>query len=128
MVNRQRKKKLKFPNQTPKVLEPSKKANPMDILDQRAYLLTSSAPVKSVLRFKCVLKFWKILIDEPYFKMRHLNHAKNDQNSQSFLFYQQCLGEFNYPIYSCSLSLAQLVEDTHILNFPLNIEPEFFTI
>ncbi|KAK4732215.1 hypothetical protein R3W88_025203 [Solanum pinnatisectum] len=84
--------------------------------------------VKSVLRFKCVSKFWKILIDEPYFKMRHLNHAKNDQNSQGFLFYQQCLGEFNYPIYSCSLSPAQLVEDTHILNFPLNIELEFFTI
>lgn len=43
------------------------------------------------------------------------------------LFYQRCLGEFVYLIYCCLLSPTQLVEDTHKLNFPLNIEPEFFT-
>ncbi|XP_015087527.1 putative F-box/kelch-repeat protein At1g12870 [Solanum pennellii] len=137
MVNRQRKNKLKFFNQTPRVLEPSKKANPMDMLDQamKVYFeegilidIISRLPVQSVLRFKCVSKFWKILIDEPYFKMRHLNHAKNDQNSKTFLCYQQCFGGFDHPIYSCSLWSTQLVKDTHKLNLPLNIEPEYFTI
>ncbi|WMV47563.1 hypothetical protein MTR67_040948 [Solanum verrucosum] len=90
--------------------------------------IISRLPVQSVLRFKCVSKFWKTLIDESYFRMKHLNHAKNDQNSQKFLFYQQYIEEDDFPIYFCSLSPVQLVEDTHKLNFPLNIEPRFCTI
>ncbi|KAG5587638.1 hypothetical protein H5410_048072 [Solanum commersonii] len=47
---------------------------------------------------------------------------------KNFLFYQQYIEEDDFPIYSCSLSPVQLVEDTHKVNFPLNIEPRFCTI
>ncbi|XP_055814265.1 putative F-box protein At1g47790 [Solanum dulcamara] len=87
--------------------------------------IISRLPVQSLLRFKCVSKFWKSLIDQPYFRMKHLNHAKN---SQKFLYYQQSLEEDISSIYSCSLSPVQLVEDIQKLGFPLNIEPMFCTM
>ncbi|XP_055814266.1 putative F-box/kelch-repeat protein At1g12870 [Solanum dulcamara] len=87
--------------------------------------IISRLPVQSLLRFKCVSKFWKSLIDQPYFRMKHLNHAKN---SQKFLYYQQSLEEDISSIYSCSLSPVQLVEDIQKLDFPLNIEPMFCTM
>ncbi|KAM3289109.1 F-box protein like [Capsicum chacoense] len=50
--------------------------------------ILSRLPVRSLLRFKCVLKFRMALISEPYFTLKHLNRAKNDQNSQRFLVSQ----------------------------------------
>ncbi|KAH0649873.1 hypothetical protein KY284_029785 [Solanum tuberosum] len=48
----------------------------------------SRLPVQSLLRFKCVSKLWMTLISEPYFKIKHLNHARNDDNSQKILVNQ----------------------------------------
>ncbi|MCD7451696.1 hypothetical protein HAX54_013079 [Datura stramonium] len=49
--------------------------------------ILSKLPVRSLLRFKCVSVFWGTLISEPYFKMKHLNRAKNDQDSQKLLIF-----------------------------------------
>ncbi|KAG5630155.1 hypothetical protein H5410_001872 [Solanum commersonii] len=45
-------------------------------------------PMRSLLRFKCVSKLGMTLILEPYFSMKHLNHARNDKNSQKILVNQ----------------------------------------
>ncbi|PHT32842.1 hypothetical protein CQW23_29179 [Capsicum baccatum] len=50
--------------------------------------ILSRLPVRSLLRFKCVSKFWMALISEPYLTLKHLNRAKNDQNSQTYLVSQ----------------------------------------
>ncbi|PHT99845.1 putative F-box protein [Capsicum chinense] len=42
-------------------------------------------PVRTLHQFKCVSKFWNALISDPYFKVKHFKHAKNDRNSQKFL-------------------------------------------
>ncbi|KAF3675046.1 putative pentatricopeptide repeat-containing protein-like [Capsicum annuum] len=47
--------------------------------------ILSRLPVLSLLRFKCVSKYWMTLISEPYFTLKHLNHAKNNQSSQKIL-------------------------------------------
>ncbi|PHT29915.1 hypothetical protein CQW23_30493 [Capsicum baccatum] len=83
---------------------------------------TLGLPVRSLLRFKCVAKFWKTLVDDPYFRMKHLNHTKNDKNIQKFLFYQLSPMKDIFSIHSCSLSSAQ-VEEVRKLDFPSNVEP-----
>ncbi|PHU00018.1 hypothetical protein BC332_29805 [Capsicum chinense] len=41
---------------------------------------------KSLVRFKCVSKFWTTLISDPYIKKNHLIHARNVfQNPKNFL-------------------------------------------
>ncbi|OIS99214.1 PREDICTED: F-box/kelch-repeat protein At3g23880-like [Nicotiana attenuata] len=95
----------------------------MDILS----LLT----VRSLLRFKCVSKVWKrLILFEPYFKMKHLNRAKNDQNSRKFLVSQMSLDTDNmFSFYSSSLSSFssfssfQLVKDVQKLDCPSNCRP-----
>ncbi|KAK4710188.1 hypothetical protein R3W88_004701 [Solanum pinnatisectum] len=37
----------------------------------------SRLSVRTILRFKCVLKSWKTIICEPYFKMKHQRHTMN---------------------------------------------------
>ncbi|PHT91718.1 hypothetical protein T459_06831 [Capsicum annuum] len=67
-------------------------------------------PVKSLLRFKCVSESWKALISDPYFKRKHLNHAKNKLNFQKFLFDALSPGK-GYDFYCASLSPNGLVND-----------------
>uniref|UniRef100_K4D590 F-box domain-containing protein n=1 Tax=Solanum lycopersicum TaxID=4081 RepID=K4D590_SOLLC len=50
-------------------------------------------PVKSLVRFKCVSKFWITLISDPYFTKKHLNRARNDQDSRKLLIYQWALSD-----------------------------------
>lgn len=78
-------------------------------------------PVRSLLRFRCVSKFWKTLISTPEFKMEHLNHAKNSQNSQKILISRRCPKDNSMLYYCCSLSLVHPVEDA--LGFPSNHRP-----
>ncbi|KAM3324883.1 hypothetical protein P3S67_000007 [Capsicum chacoense] len=78
--------------------------------------ILSRLPVRSLLRFKCVSKFWMALISEPYFKLKYLNRAKNDQNSQRFLVSQWS------SLYCSSLSSAQRVEEVPKLDCPSNAE------
>ncbi|KAF3616202.1 putative protein argonaute 7-like, partial [Capsicum annuum] len=86
--------------------------------------ILSRLPIRSLLRFRCVSKSWETLTSEPLFKVKHLNHAKNDPNSQKFLFYQRRRPmESVFSIHSRSLSSAQLVEDVRKLGFPSNVEP-----
>ncbi|KAK6774871.1 hypothetical protein RDI58_025872 [Solanum bulbocastanum] len=82
--------------------------------------ILSRLPVQSLLRFKCVSKYWETLISEPYFKMKHLNCAKNDQDSQKLLTIQMCHENRIFSMYSCPLLPVQLVEDVQKLNFPSN--------
>ncbi|XP_060186752.1 F-box/kelch-repeat protein At3g23880-like [Lycium barbarum] len=90
--------------------------------------ILSRLPVQSLLRFKCVSKFWEALISDPYFKMKHLNFAKNDQDSQKLLISQMCPKDFIFSIYCCPLSSLQPVEDVQKLDFPLNPKPNRFVI
>ncbi|PHT32853.1 hypothetical protein CQW23_29190 [Capsicum baccatum] len=78
--------------------------------------ILSRLPVRSLLRFKCVSKFWMAFISEPYFTLKHLNHAKNDQNSQRFLVSQWS------SLYCSSLSSVQRVEEVQKLDCPSNAE------
>ncbi|PHT65010.1 hypothetical protein T459_29435 [Capsicum annuum] len=86
--------------------------------------ILSRLPVQSFLRFKCVSKSWKTLIDEPHFRKKHLNHAKNDKIPK-ILFYQLRPMEDIFSIYYCPLSSATLAEDVRELDFPLSVEPRF---
>ncbi|KAF3685823.1 hypothetical protein T459_13898 [Capsicum annuum] len=52
-----------------------------------------------------------MLISDPYFTVKHLNRAKNDQDSQKFLITQMCFREEIFSMYCCPLSLAQLVDE-----------------
>ncbi|XP_060214842.1 F-box protein CPR1-like [Lycium barbarum] len=89
--------------------------------------ILSRLPVRSLLRFKCASKFWRSLISEPYFKTKHWNHAKNNQNFQRFLIGQVCptshdkwLGTMSF--YCSSVSSVQLV-DVQKLGCPSNDKP-----
>ncbi|KAG5574401.1 hypothetical protein H5410_054535 [Solanum commersonii] len=85
--------------------------------------ILSRLPVQSLLRFKCVSKYWETLISEPYFKKKHLNRAKNDQDSQKLLTIQMCSKNRIFSMYCCPLLPVQLVEDVQKLNFPSNPTP-----
>ncbi|PHT61062.1 hypothetical protein T459_35100 [Capsicum annuum] len=85
--------------------------------------ILSRLPVLSLLRFKCVSKYWMTLISEPYYTLKHLNHAKNNQNSQKILVLH---GEF--PLHcsslsSASLSSVRLAENVQKLDWPSNPRP-----
>ncbi|KAM3217851.1 hypothetical protein P3L10_027294 [Capsicum annuum] len=88
--------------------------NKMDVHGTMEIL--SRLPVRSLVRFKCVSKFWMALISEPYFTLKHLHHAKNDQNSQRFLVNQWS------SLYCSSLSSVQRVEEVQKLDCPSNTE------
>uniref|UniRef100_M1DTK2 Ubiquitin-protein ligase n=1 Tax=Solanum tuberosum TaxID=4113 RepID=M1DTK2_SOLTU len=91
--------------------------------------ILSRLSVRSLLRFKCVSKYLKTLIDDPIFKKQHLNRAKNDQNSQNFLFYKgPSLDDDTYSICCCPISSDQQVGDVRKLDFPSNLKPEYSNI
>ncbi|KAJ8526214.1 hypothetical protein K7X08_028691 [Anisodus acutangulus] len=101
----------------------------MDIVDSQAMEIhfqeeilmdiLNRLPVRSLLRFKCVSKFWATLISEPYFKKKHLNHAKNDQNFQKLLIIQTGFdNEDAFNFYCSSLSSVQAFEDEQKLDWP----------
>ncbi|XP_019240962.1 PREDICTED: F-box/kelch-repeat protein At3g23880-like [Nicotiana attenuata] len=85
--------------------------------------ILSRLPVRSLLQFKCVSKFWNTLISEPYFKMKHLNHAKNDQDSQKFLIAHRCPKDYIWSMYCVPLSSVQPVEDVQKFDCPSNPKP-----
>ncbi|MCD7448356.1 hypothetical protein HAX54_041091 [Datura stramonium] len=72
--------------------------------------ILSRLPVRYLVQFKCVSKLWKALISDPYFTMKHLNHAKNGRDFQKLLIYQHSITENTSSMYCCSLSSVQLVE------------------
>ncbi|KAF3662540.1 putative F-box protein CPR30-like isoform X4 [Capsicum annuum] len=80
-------------------------------------------PVRSLLRFKCISKFWKALISDPYFKMKHLNCAKNDQDFQKLLIMHWCRADNIVSLYYCPLSSVQLVENSQKLDIPSKFKP-----
>ncbi|KAL3323685.1 hypothetical protein AABB24_038043 [Solanum stoloniferum] len=69
--------------------------------------ILSRLSVRFLLRFKCVSKFCSTLISDPYFTMKHLNRAKNDQDSQKLLINQRCPKDSIFSLYCCPLSLVQ---------------------
>uniref|UniRef100_A0A1U7Y115 F-box protein CPR30-like n=1 Tax=Nicotiana sylvestris TaxID=4096 RepID=A0A1U7Y115_NICSY len=86
--------------------------------------ILSRLPVRSLLRFNCVSNFCKTIIYEPYFKMKHFNRAKNNQNFLKFLVSQWCPNndKFN-TLYCSSLSSVQQVEDVQEVDWPSNGKP-----
>ncbi|XP_060190862.1 putative F-box protein At1g50870 [Lycium barbarum] len=80
--------------------------------------ILSRLSVLPLLRFKCVSKFWKTLISDPYFIMKHQSHHKNDLNSQKLLVVEDMT-----TFFSSSLSTVQLVEDVQNLDCVSNIKP-----
>ncbi|XP_049383074.1 F-box protein CPR1-like [Solanum stenotomum] len=88
--------------------------------------ILSRLPVKSVVRFNCVSKFWNTLISQPYFTKIHLNHAKNQASSQKLLslhYHPKHEDDNRLYFYLSSLSLVQLVKDTRIVDCPPNSNP-----
>ncbi|XP_047263592.1 putative F-box protein At1g71320 [Capsicum annuum] len=83
--------------------------------------ILSKLPVKSLVCFKCVSKFWNTLISHSYLKKQHLIHAKNQLSSQKLLFIKW---DPNCHFWPSSLSLVQLVKDTRIFDCPSNSYPE----
>ncbi|XP_015057401.2 F-box protein CPR1-like isoform X2 [Solanum pennellii] len=79
--------------------------------------------VRSLHQYKCVSKLWNTLISDPYFKMMHFKHAKNNRNSQRFLITHLCRNERRFDSYYCSISLVQMVEDALKLDCPLGSKP-----
>ncbi|KAK4369719.1 hypothetical protein RND71_009194 [Anisodus tanguticus] len=66
--------------------------------------ILSRLPVQYLVQFKWVSKLWKAIISDPYFKMKNLNHAKNDRDSQKLLFYEHSLKSGVSSMYCCPLS------------------------
>ncbi|KAM3339245.1 hypothetical protein P3S68_029114 [Capsicum galapagoense] len=75
--------------------------------------ILSRLPVRSLLRFKCVSKFWMALISEPYFTTKHFNHVKNNQSFEKMLFLNR-----EYSFHCSSLSSDQLFEDVQGIDRP----------
>ncbi|KAK4373806.1 hypothetical protein RND71_004483 [Anisodus tanguticus] len=84
----------------------------IDLQEEIIMDILSGLPVRSLLRFKCVSRFWMTSISEPYFTMKHLNHAKNNQNSQKYLLANATLIKRTRTI--------QLVEERQKLDWPSN--------
>ncbi|XP_055814521.1 F-box/kelch-repeat protein At3g06240-like [Solanum dulcamara] len=85
--------------------------------------ILSRLPVRSLFRFKCVLKSWMTLINEPYFVKKHLNHAKNNQNSQKICLLNNNLSfQYGLSLTLASLSPVQLVEDVQQVDWPCSGE------
>ncbi|KAG5574457.1 hypothetical protein H5410_054591 [Solanum commersonii] len=87
--------------------------------------ILSKIPARSILQFNCVSKSWKELISNRYFKMKHLDHSKNDQNSNKLLINKKCLDKDDvFNLYCSTLSSVQVVEDEQKLDWPSNCNPE----
>ncbi|KAG5594096.1 hypothetical protein H5410_035328 [Solanum commersonii] len=98
-----------------------KKTKKMDV--DVATEIMSGIPVRSLLRFKCVSKLWMTLISDPYFSKKHLNHARNDGNSQKILVHI-CYPRYDeFSLYCSSLSSVQQIEHVQKLDFPCNDKP-----
>ncbi|KAK4707871.1 hypothetical protein R3W88_028796 [Solanum pinnatisectum] len=87
--------------------------------------ILSRLPVRSLVRFKCVSKFCSTLISDPYFTKKHLNRARNDQDSQKLLIYQRCPKDSIFSLYCCPLSPVQQVKDVQKLKLdcPSTLKP-----
>ncbi|PHT67110.1 hypothetical protein T459_31535 [Capsicum annuum] len=79
--------------------------------------ILSRLPVRSLLRFKCVSKFWMALISEPCFTLKHLKLAKNNQNSPKILFLKNMFSLYLSSLTPPSLSLTQFTEDVQNLDW-----------
>ncbi|PHT29252.1 hypothetical protein CQW23_31124 [Capsicum baccatum] len=85
--------------------------------------ILSRLPVRSLLRFKCVSKIWMALISEPYFTMKHLKLAKNNQNSPKILFLKDMFTSHLSSLTPASLPLAQFTENVQKLDWLYGSKP-----
>ncbi|KAM3339264.1 hypothetical protein P3S68_029133 [Capsicum galapagoense] len=85
--------------------------------------ILSRLPVQSLLRFKCVSKIWMALISEPYFTMKHLKLAKNNQNSPKILFLKDMFTSHLSSLTPASLPLAQFTENVQKLDWLYGNKP-----
>ncbi|XP_049375488.1 F-box/kelch-repeat protein At3g06240-like [Solanum verrucosum] len=93
---------------------------PQDIIME----IFSRLPVRSLFRFKCLSKFWMTFISEPYFVMKHFNHARRNQNSQKIRLVNQNLSFQYCSSLTSYLSSVQLVDDVQQeLDWPSSDKP-----
>ncbi|KAK4360071.1 hypothetical protein RND71_022300 [Anisodus tanguticus] len=86
--------------------------------DQDIMEILSRLPVQYPVQFKWVSKLWKAIIFDPYFKMNHLHHAKNDRDSQKTSFYERSLKSGVSSMYCCPLSLVHRIVNVQKLDCP----------
>ncbi|KAM3327560.1 hypothetical protein P3S68_033907 [Capsicum galapagoense] len=96
-----------------RVVKHLEKIKQMDLQEEIIMDILSRLPARSLLRFKCVLKFWMALISEPYFTTKHFNHAKNNQRFEKMLFLNR-----EYSFHCSSLSSDQLFENVQGIDRP----------
>uniref|UniRef100_A0A7C9D3I3 F-box domain-containing protein n=1 Tax=Opuntia streptacantha TaxID=393608 RepID=A0A7C9D3I3_OPUST len=68
---------------------------PMGILVQE---LLPRLPVKSLLRFKCVSKFFQTLISTPEFAQRHLRHSLASDDNRLLILVRELLGVYSFHL------------------------------
>ncbi|KAF3653038.1 hypothetical protein FXO37_17205 [Capsicum annuum] len=79
--------------------------------DLGCYLKLSFAwlPVRSLLRFKCVSKYWDALISDPYFELKH--RSSPESKSEKLLIRQRSTTQCGMlKFYSSSLSASENVQ------------------
>ncbi|KAM3199295.1 hypothetical protein P3L10_031655 [Capsicum annuum] len=79
--------------------------------------ILSRLSVRSLLRFKCVSKFWMALISEPCFTLKHLKLSKNNQNSPKILFLKNMFSLHFSSLTPASLSSTQFTENVQKLDW-----------
>ncbi|KAM3289101.1 hypothetical protein P3S67_017388 [Capsicum chacoense] len=104
---------LKFLIEGKKVVKHLEKIKQMDLQEEIIMDILSRLPVQSLLRFKCVSKFWMTLISQPYFTTKHFNHAKHNQSFKKMLLLNK-----EYSFHCSSLSSDQLFEDVRGIDRP----------
>ncbi|CAN6688566.1 unnamed protein product [Malus baccata var. baccata] len=65
--------------------------------------ILSTLPPKSLMRFKCVAKWWRALINDPRFVDKHLSHSLLDDQSTRVLLKRMLIPSFSMsllPLYS----------------------------
>nr|XP_016450591.1 PREDICTED: F-box/kelch-repeat protein At3g23880-like [Nicotiana tabacum] len=95
----------------------------MDIVDHQAtgiqfqgeiiMEILSRLPVRSLLQLKCVSNSWQALISDPYFKLKHLNHVKNNHKllvCQSWFDSVDMERTIKFSFYSSPLSNVQQLD------------------
>lgn len=100
--------------------EPSMEDSVPTLLPELISEIFARLPVKSLLQFRCVSKYWFAEISSPQFIKKHLRLAVNNkEDTYHMLMY---IPDYELPLRSCTLRsmFYQNVTDTFDLDYPIN--------